>query len=69
MVITLNVTDPFIQQEYRTFTEGTSFTVESFSFTNTRNYRLTVSYNFSNMQAKKKESNKEALKGLMNIKT
>lgn len=52
LFVSLNIIDPFVQQEYNTFTEGTNFSVESFSFTQTRNYRLTLSYNFSNTRKK-----------------
>ncbi len=69
LVIALNVIDPFIQQEYVTYTEGTNFSVESYSYTGTRNYRLTLSYNFSNTQHKKQDSNKAALKEILQSKS
>jgi outer membrane receptor for ferrienterochelin and colicin len=47
LVVTLNVIDPFMQQENRTFTFGNGFTQETYSFTQTRNFRLTLAYNFS----------------------
>jgi len=47
-VITVNVIDPFVQQKNRSFTFGTRFNLESFSSTQTKNYRLTLAYNFSN---------------------
>jgi len=47
-VITVNVIDPFVQQKNRSFTYGTRFNLESFSSTQTKNYRLTLAYNFSN---------------------
>lgn len=53
MVVTLNTIDPFVQQQNRTFTYGTNFNLESFSNTRTRNYRLSVAYNFSNAPKKK----------------
>jgi hypothetical protein len=46
-IVTLNVIDPFLQQENRTFTFGNGFNQETFSFTQTRNFRLTLAYNFS----------------------
>ncbi len=48
LVITLNIIDPFLQQENRSFTYGSRFNLESFSSTQTKNYRVTVAYNFSN---------------------
>jgi hypothetical protein len=53
MVVTVNTIDPFIQQQNRTFTYGTNFNLESYSSTRTRNYRLSVAYNFSNAPKKK----------------
>lgn len=47
LVITLNIIDPFRQQQTRTFTYGTNFNLESFSTTQTRDFRLSVSYNFT----------------------
>lgn len=47
LTVTLNSIDPFVQQQNRNFTYGTNFTVESFSTTRTRNYRISVAYNFN----------------------
>lgn len=47
-IVTVNIIDPIQQQKNRTFTYGTNFTHESFSYTQTRNYRLTLTYNFIN---------------------
>jgi hypothetical protein len=52
LMITVNSIDPFVNQQKRIFTYGTNFNLESFSLTQTRNYRLTVAYNF-NSQPKK----------------
>lgn len=46
LVFTLNIIDPFRQQQTRTFTYGSDFNLESFSTTQTRDFRLSVSYNF-----------------------
>jgi hypothetical protein len=51
MVLALNVTDPFMQQRYRTVTEGARFRTEGYSMTRTRNIRLTVSYSLNNQKA------------------
>lgn len=52
LTVTLNSIDPFVQQQNRNFTYGTNFTVESFSTTRTRNYRISVAYNFNKIPKK-----------------
>ena len=52
LMVTLNSIDPFVQQQNRNFTYGTNFTVESFSTTRTRNYRISVAYNFNKIPKK-----------------
>jgi hypothetical protein len=44
LIVTLNVTDPFIQQHGLSQTYGTNFYQESYGTTQTRNFRLTLSY-------------------------
>lgn len=51
LVVTFNIIDPFRQQQTRVFTYGPNFNLESFSTTQTRNFRLSVSYNFTKKQA------------------
>jgi len=51
--VTLNVIDPFVQQQNHSFTYGTNFNLENYSTTQTRNYRLTLGYNFARSQKKK----------------
>lgn len=46
LIITVNIIDPIRQQENRTFTYGPNFVHESYSYTQTRNYRLTLTWNF-----------------------
>ena len=53
-IINLNVTDPFLEQENRTITNGPGFTQENYNTSQTRNYRLTLSYVFSNKGSHKK---------------
>ncbi|MFN8291691.1 MAG: outer membrane beta-barrel protein [Chitinophagaceae bacterium] len=60
LVVTVNAIDPFLQQRNRSFTYGPNFYLESFSTTRTRNYRLSVAYNFSN--APKKPLQKTTIK-------
>lgn len=60
IIVTLNAVDPFTQQQNRTFTYGTNFNLDSFSRTQTRNYRLTVSYNFNKTTVNKASRQKKA---------
>lgn len=46
LMVTINIIDPIRQQENKTWTYGTNFSHESYSYTQTKNYRLTVTYNF-----------------------
>lgn len=57
LVITFNAIDPFVQQRNRSYTYGPNFNLESFSTTQTRNYRLSIAYNF-NKAAKKPAAKK-----------
>jgi len=54
MTVTVNVIDPFVNQQRRVFTYGTNFNLESYSLTKTRNFRLSVAYNFTKTPKKKK---------------
>jgi hypothetical protein len=56
--VTLNIIDPFRQQQNRNFTYGSNFNLESYSTSNTRNYRLALSYMF---KQKIKKSGRDAL--------
>lgn len=47
LIVTLNVADPFIQQSVTSSTRGTDFYVQNYNTTQTRNYRLTLSYNWN----------------------
>ncbi|MET0243916.1 MAG: outer membrane beta-barrel protein, partial [Flavitalea sp.] len=60
-IVTVNAVDPIFNQENRSFTYGPDFNLESFNTTNSRNYRLTVGYNFI-----RGAGNKEKLKALTN---
>ncbi len=55
IIITLNAVDPFTQQQNKTFTYGPNFNLESYSRTQTRNYRLTLSYSFNKSTTVKKK--------------
>ncbi|MFM6924143.1 MAG: outer membrane beta-barrel protein [Ferruginibacter sp.] len=58
LTVTLNIIDPLRQQQNRNFTYGSNFNLESYSTTNTRNYRLALGYTF---KKKDKRSGREAL--------
>ena len=64
ITVSLNLVDPFNQQEYRTFTYGKTFSQENYGMTKTRNLRLTIGYNFLENAAKTNKA-KEQLKNLM----
>ena len=59
-IVTLNVIDPFSQQQNKNFTYGSNFNLESFNTTNTRNYRIALSYIFNKNM--KKNNKLELLK-------
>ncbi len=61
-IVTLNFIDPFFQQQNRNFTYGSNFNLESYSTTNTRNYRIVLSYVFK--KHIKKSGREELLKKL-----
>ncbi|MBL0133795.1 MAG: TonB-dependent receptor [Chitinophagaceae bacterium] len=61
-IITANIIDPIQQQENRTFTYGTNFNHEAYGYTRTRNYRLTLTYNFIPRPTKADLEQKEKLK-------
>ncbi len=58
IIVTLNFIDPFRQQRNTNYTYGSNFNLESYSTTNTRNYRIVLSYVF---KKKAKPSGREAL--------
>ena len=61
IIVTLNFIDPFRQQQNKNFTYGSNFNLESYSTTNTRNYRVVLSYVF---KKKVKSGRAELLKKL-----
>jgi outer membrane receptor protein involved in Fe transport len=52
-IVTVNMIDPFVQQKIRNLTYGSKFFFESYNTTQTRNFRLTMAWNF-NSRVKKK---------------
>ena len=57
LTATLNVIDPFLQ-ETRNYTSGPRFEFWSFNQAQTRNFRLTLAYNFSRTGKAAKETGK-----------
>jgi hypothetical protein len=66
-VTTLNLIDPFNQQEYRNLIFGPNFSQENFNTTRTRNFRLSLSYHFSQVPSRPqgKKIDKKQLQDLM----
>ncbi len=53
LTVSVNIIDPFRQQQNRNFTYGTNFNLESFSATQTRNFRIAIGYNLVKPPVKK----------------
>ncbi|MFL5811721.1 MAG: outer membrane beta-barrel protein [Flavisolibacter sp.] len=69
LTATVNIIDPFVQQQSRVFTYGTNFMLESFNSTQTRNFRLSLGYNLTRPVKKKTPvSTKQALNNLIKTK-
>jgi hypothetical protein len=68
ITLTLNLIDPFTQQQNRSFTYGNNFALENYSTTQTRNYRLSVGYSFSKSVRKPSAATKAAIDKLNKIK-
>jgi outer membrane receptor protein involved in Fe transport len=62
ITVTLNIIDPFRQQQNKYITYGSNFNLESFSTINSRNYRLVLSYTFKKNE--KKSTKTELMKKL-----
>ena len=60
-IVSFNIIDPFRQQQNKYFTYGSNFNLESYNTTNTRNYRIGLSYVF---RKKVKSGRDELLKKL-----
>jgi len=67
LIITVNAIDPFFQQKNRVYTYAANFNIESYSSTQTRNFRLTLSYNLAkvNKGNKMNGQDKSKLKSLL----
>ncbi len=52
LIVSVNIIDPIAQQQYYTFAYGANFNLESFSSSNTRNYRVAISYQLNKVVSK-----------------
>lgn len=68
LIVTLAAIDPFGLQQYRGYTEGTNFNIESYSVQNTRNFRLSLSYQFSKVMVKSNLNDKDRKDALDRVK-
>ncbi len=59
LIVTFNAIDPFVKQKYLTYTYGSNFNIESFSSSNSRNFRLTVTYQLNKVVQKSSLSDKQ----------
>jgi hypothetical protein len=51
--INVSATDPFGLTKYKGYTEGPNFIIDSYSITNVRNFKLTISYQFNKTYTQK----------------
>lgn len=65
LTATANIIDPFTQQQSRTLTYATNFNLENYNTTQTRNYRLTLGYNFTKTQKKRSAANGKVLQNAL----
>jgi outer membrane receptor protein involved in Fe transport len=68
VIVNFNIFDPFTTQQYTTYTYGSNFNIENYSSTNTRNYRLSISYQLSKIIKKSALSDKERQAALDKLK-
>jgi hypothetical protein len=52
LIVSINIIDPTTQQQFQTFVYGANFNLESFSSSNTRNYRIAISYQLNKVVTK-----------------
>ncbi|MES2005299.1 MAG: TonB-dependent receptor [Bacteroidota bacterium] len=59
VIVGISAIDPFGLQKYNGFTYGANFTIESYSISNTQNFRLSVSYQLSKVMLKSNLNDKQ----------
>jgi hypothetical protein len=70
LTLTMNVIDPFREQQNRNFTYGNNFTIENFNATRSRNFRISAAYNFTNPPKKKTngKTDRQILEAIKKVK-
>lgn len=68
LIVSFNAIDPFTPQRYTTYTYGSNFNLESFNSNNSRNFRLSVSYQLNRVVQKSKLSEKDKKAALLKAK-
>lgn len=68
LILSFNAIDPFTPQRFTNYTYGTNFNLESFNSSNTRNFRIAVSYQLNKVVQKSKLSEKDKKAALQKIK-
>lgn len=68
LIVSFNAIDPFTTQRFTTYTYGANFNLESFNSSNTRNFRLSVSYQLNRVVQKSKLSEKDKKTALQKAK-
>lgn len=59
LIIGLNIADPFRSQEYFSNVYGSNFNIESYSSSNSRNFRITIAYQLNKLVQKNNLSDKQ----------
>ncbi len=69
LILGFNVVDPIVMQQYTTFVYGSNFNLETFNSTQTRNFRITISYQLNKIIQKSKISENQKQQSLQKIKS
>ncbi len=67
VIVTIAAIDPLGLQKYRGFSSGTNFNIESYSVSNTQNFRLSVSYQISKTKLKSNLNDKQKKEALEKV--
>jgi ferric enterobactin receptor len=68
LIVGITAIDPFGLLKYTGYTTAPNFIIESYSSTNTQNFRLTISYQVSKTKLKSNLSDKQKQQSLNNVK-
>lgn len=68
LILSFNAIDPFTPQRFTNYTYGANFNLESFNSSNTRNFRVAISYQLNKVVQKSKLSEKDKKAALQKIK-